>query len=410
MATPSDAFQFSRPISRQFSNIPSSLAVSVSAPQHNGQQTTPSDDEDDFKDNFDSEDHEGSGAFRRYLQTMKRHIRAKTTLANRMDDELKRMEISAYNLEGNNAPKCRYSVSTHSYAGPPCEPDMSCYAMVADAYAKAGLGRVGAELAQSVYERYENNNLSGIAPNAIFKTACLNAWCHADDWDSIDGWLQRMENEYIATNHEADAPDCVTYTSVLEGLSNSRKLKGHEIVRRSMKLLEKMKDLAASGTNSWARPNRFAYISVMKCQLRAGDGMEMIDRVESIYKRMEEDYKIFQTHDLKPRAAAAVSIFHAAARCRGGFKAAIRAEKLLREFQQRYEETGDADYRPVEGMYVAIMTAYAKTETLTAEKGADRAESLLEELESSGDKPSTHAITAGEKVLVPFVDMFLFHC
>jgi hypothetical protein len=411
VVTSSDAFQFSRPISRQFCKSPSSLAVSVSAPPTD-QQRIPDDDddeddEDEFDDNFDSKDYQGSGSFRRYLRSMRRSIRAKTTLANRMDDELKRVEIAFYNLKGKNAPKCRYSVSAHSYEGPPCEPDMSCYAMVATAYAKAGLGRIGAELAQNVYERYEKNSQSGIAPNAIFKTALLNAWCHSDDWIKIDGWLQRMEDEYAATNHEADAPDCVTYTSVIEGLANSRKLKGYEIANRSMNLLQKTKDLAESGTNPWARPNRYTYISVMKCQLRTGDGMEMVDRVESLYRQMEEDYKIFQTHDLKPRAVASVSIFNAAARCRGGIKAAMRSEELLTEIKQRYEETGDPDYCPVEGIYVALMTAYAKVEVNSAEKGGDRAEVLLAEIEKYGDKPSTQAITAGEKVQVIFVDLFL---
>lgn len=404
VVTSSDAFQFSRPLSSQCKSQ-SSLAVSVSAPP-TGQQKIPDDDDDDdeFDKKFDSKDYRGSGEFRRYLKSMRRSIRAKTTLANRMDDELKRVEIAYYNLKGNNAPKCRYSVSAHSYDGPSCEPDMSCYAMVATAYAKAGLGRVGAELAQNVYERYEKNSLSGVAPNAIFKTACLNAWCQADDWAKIDGWVQRMEDEYAATNHEADAPDCVTYTSVIEGLANSRKLKGYEIASRSMKLLQKTRDMADSGKNPWARPNRYTYISVMKCQLRTGDGMEMVDRVESLYRQMEEDYKIFQSPDLKPRAIASISLFNAAARCRGGMKAAIRAEELLSEFEQRYEETGDPDYRPVEGMYVALMTAYAKVEANSAEKGGDRAEVLLAEIEKHGDKPSTQAITAGEKIEVPFVD------
>jgi hypothetical protein len=406
VVTSSDAFQFPRPISRQLCKSPSSLAVSVSAPL-TGQEQNPYDDEaeDEFDDNCGSKDYRDSGIFRRYLRSMRRSIKNKTTLANRMDDELKRVEIAFFNLKGKNAPKCRYAVSAHSYEGPPCEPDMSCYAMVATAYAKAGLGRVGAELAQKVYERYEKNSVSGVASNAIFKTACLNAWCQADAWDKIDGWLQRMEDEYAATNHEADAPDCVTYTSVLEGLANSRKLKSHEIVSRSLVLLQKTKDLADSGKNPWARPNRYTYISVMKCQLRNGSGMEMMDRVESVYRQMEEDYKIFQTEDLKPRAVASISLFNAAARCRGGMKAALRAEELLLEFNQRYELTGDPDYRPVEGMYVALMTAYAKTEMNHAEQGGERAEVLLAEIKKHGDKPTAQAITAGEEVQAPFVDM-----
>ena len=98
VVTSSDAFQFSRPLSSQCKSQ-SSLAVSVSAPP-TGQQKIPDDDDDDdeFDKKFDSKDYRGSGEFRRYLKSMRRSIRAKTTLANRMDDELKRVEIAYYNL------------------------------------------------------------------------------------------------------------------------------------------------------------------------------------------------------------------------------------------------------------------------------------------------------------------------
>jgi hypothetical protein len=327
---------------------PTVLATSISTPSSALENLTGDGDLHNAVE-FPSYNH-----FRAYLKDMKRFIKSKTTLANRMDDELKRLEIQVYNLTGQEAPTCRYPPSDKCYGGPPIEPCENCYAMVCNAYAKSGLGRLGAELAEEVYKRYEKQMATGQRPSKIIKTAVLSAWAHADDWGKADEWLQQMENQFAVTKNEQDAPDMISYTCYIDGMANSRTLRGDEIARRSLEILDRTHKQARSGVNPFALPNRYSYISVMKCQIRSGKEIESIDDVERIYRMMEEEFHRLQRYDLKPKSVAAMPIFNAAARSRGGIKAAKRGEIFLKEIKDRYEATGDQDYRPLEGMYTSL--------------------------------------------------------
>ena len=377
----------------------SGLAATI-APRSESSSSIPGEDDidDDSPSDAYDDDQEvvsyNQARFRRYLQSMYKHVRNKRTLANRMDDELKMMEIQHYKLTGDEAPKCRFERSLHSYNGETCRPDMSSYTMVCNAYAKSGLGKAGAELAEDAYKRYEARCGHIEPPNAIIKTACLNAWCHADDFEKANQWLDDIENSYAATGSEVDAPDFITYTTYLEGLANSRHLPGEYIGKRAKEILEKMQRVSESGENPWARPNRYTYISAMKCQLKNSDGLAMMDRVERIYRQMERDYEKYGTYDLKPKAVSTVSYFNAASRCKGGLKAAQKADKFLHEMKERYEKTGDRDYKPLVGMYVGIMTAYGRVEYENAKLAVQRVDELLEDLQGYGYEPSTNAITA----------------
>jgi len=147
--------------------------------------------------------------FRSFLRGLSKKIYNKKTLANRMDDELKNMEIRKYkiNYHEDTRLQFRYPKSIE-YAGDIVEPDVSCYAMVANAYARAGLGRTGAELAEQVLDRCDEFSKNQ-RPNTILKTACLNAWIHADDWSMADYWIKQMEEQYHETGLEMDAPDAM---------------------------------------------------------------------------------------------------------------------------------------------------------------------------------------------------------
>jgi hypothetical protein len=310
-----------------------------------------------------------------------------------MDDELKRMEIRFFNIAPENAPVCRYEETDHSYKGPAIEPDVSCYAMVANAYAKAGLGRVGAELAEAVYHRCQTHSVAQ-RPNAILATACLNAWTNADEWKKADEWLTDMEEKFASTGDKFDAPDTVTYTCYLEGLANSRTLKGPEIARRGETVFQKVLALAASGDNPYVKPNRFTYIAAMKCLTREENGIETLNKAEGLLRELESMYAKTKIHATKPKSVAYLAVLNTAARCGAGIEGARRAEALLLELQKLSER--DSDYHIQEPCWTACLTAFARVQPEHAAEAAEKVDEILEKMENdtSVRRPSVHVYTA----------------
>ena len=156
-----------------------------------------------------------------------------------------------------------------------------------------------------------------------------------------------------------------------------------------------------SNENPYSMPNRFTYANVMKCQELSCRGYDCLDRVEKVYRQMEEDYHNPYFFDnkpnaLKPTAAIGLGLFRAAGHCKGGVNAAKKAKHLLDEFKLKYEETGDSDYKPLQGMYTGLLNAYAKVEPDHASKYADDVDEILEDMTSLGIEPNTFTTTAGK--------------
>jgi hypothetical protein len=334
-------------------------------------------------------------SFRNHLRVMTQSTRSKVTLANRMDDELKRMEIRFFDISPENAPVCRYEETDHSYKGPAVEPDVSCYAMVANAYAKAGLGKVGAELAEAVYQRCQTHSVAQ-RPNAILSTACLSAWTNADEWKNADSWLTDMEEKFASTGDKFDAPDTVTYTCYLEGLANSRNLKGPDIARRGEAVFKKVLALSTSGENPYVKPNRFTYIAAMKCLTREENGIVTLNKAEGLLRQLETLYAETKVHDTKPKSVAYLAVLNTAARCGAGMEGARRAEALLLELQKLSEQ--DSDYHIQEPCWTACLTAFARVEPEHAAEAAEKVDEILEKMENDTSirRPSVHVYTAGK--------------
>jgi hypothetical protein len=342
----------------------------------------------------------GINGFHRYLKGMSRHIKTKPTLADRMNDELKRLEIDFYNLTGDDVPQCQSDTTKNSYNGPVVRPDARCYTMVCSAYAHAGRGEEGAKLAEEVSVRYEQLNLE--PANAFILTSVMKAWVQAENWEQVDRCLQKIEDQFAATKNPLDSPDCMTYTCYIKGLAISHKVNKQKAATKSLELLDKMRDMYISGENKNALPNRHTYSYAMKCQERSAKGLVVIDRIEKVYRQLEADYDRFGVSTLKPTAIAAFPLFNAASRCMGSMPATKRAEGFLNELQKRYDETGDPEYRPLEGMYTSLLTAYAKVDVKNAQRCAKKVDEVLEAMERNQIKPSLHAITAAMKAKVNY--------
>jgi hypothetical protein len=398
-----DAFQTSKKYLRLgVRHTSTSLAISLSNPPINTAESANDDDnthsehqkirvtsvkKKEKKKEFDP--------FYKYLKTMSFRIKSKRTQANRMDDELKRLEINFYNLTAEDAPQCRQDVYKFSYKGPLVRPDASCYSLVCNTYANAGLGETGAVLAEEAFRRYEEHD--GVKYNAFILTALMKAWAAADDWEKADFWLQEMEDKFAETKDPVNAPNSKTYTSYIKGLANSRKLNKYEAAEKSLEILNKMREFYCSGENTLALPNRFTYSSVMKCQEHAYAGIKGIFRVEKVFRQLQDDYNRFGVSSMKPSAISALPLFTAASHCTGGIQAAERVEKILEELQARYDETGDLEYRPLEAMYTSLLATFAKVDSRNAKMCSQRVDKVLEAMKRNNITPSTHAITSGKQ-------------
>jgi hypothetical protein len=347
-----------------------------------------------------------SRTFQQYLKGLSSNgFKSKWKLAQRMDDELKRMEMIVYDLTKEDDPSYA-SLRTEqlAFAGEQAKPDERCYATVCSAYANAGYGETAALMAEKVMARYER--LSGEQANTHITTAVMKAWVRVDNWEKADLWLQAMEDRYSETGDARYAPDCVTYTSYISGLSTTTSLDKDTAGTRSLDMLHKMRNLYFSGENPAAMPNRYTYSAVMKSQERSCSGCESIERAEKVFRLLEEDYRNIGTIALKPNAIVGSGILHAAAHCGGGIKAAKKAEEIFEEFQQRFRETGDEDYRPLEGMYTSLFASYGKVEAKSAEKCARKVDALLEEMKTYGIEAKKYTLTAG-KMPLAFVCLFV---
>ena len=332
-----------------------------------------------------------SDPFYRYLRTLIKKIKSVKTRALVLDDELKRLEIRYYNLTGDDSPRCTYAASNqYTYKGPLVRPDDRCYSLVCNSY--SAIGKRGAHLAEEVLRRYGKHG--GDSYNSRLLTGVMKAWAFADDWDKADFWLMTMENRYKETGDPNNAPKSITYSLYIKALSSSKKLET-DAAEKSLEILDKMRDLYISGENAFALPTRFTYSSVMKCQERAFGGVKAVERVEDLYRQLEDDYKVFGGKDLKPAAIDALPVFTAVMHRKGSTKAAKYAENILQELQLRYEETGDINYRPTEIMYASLLSTYAKVSAHEAKRCSLQADKLLDAMKRNKLKPSAHTITSG---------------
>ena len=334
--------------------------------------------------------------FQQYLKGIAKGFVSKFAAAQRMDDELKRMEMITYGLRSRDDISYQNIEDTQSsFKGEYVKPDSRCYVSVCNAYANSGYGEQAAILAEEVAARYEK--LTGLKPGTHIMTSVMKAWLKSENWGKADEWFTRMETRYGETRDPQDLPDTVTYSNYISGLSTTRSLDKEIVGTKSVEMLRKMRESYLSGTNPNSMPNRFTYSFVMKCQEKAyeNNGYECIAQVEKVYRQLEDDYyNVFQANSLKPNAQIGLGLLRAVSRCKGGVKAAQKAEEMLEEFRQRYKETGDLDFKPVEGMYTSLLTTYGKVEQKSAYTYARKVEAVLEDMNNYGIEPNQYTMTA----------------
>ena len=253
--------------------------------------------------------------------------------------------------------------------------DVSCFAMVASAYAKAGMGIKGAMSAERIVETYISLTTSTAQKkNRVLLSAVVKAWALADDWTRAKKWLDRMIRN--AQENPEFGPDAMTYTAYIDALAKSTVKSNNEVKDEALDILEHMKTLPSTAQQ---QPNTYTYDAVMKCVARTND----METMEVLLKDLVDRYNNSNIKDrtMKPSARSYGAVMDAWSKSGRGLYAAQRADALLQELNALYQTTGDIGYHPNEYAYTFVLTSYARVDPTDISIALARTEQLLLEFE-----------------------------
>ncbi|KAG7356295.1 hypothetical protein IV203_000981 [Nitzschia inconspicua] len=312
--------------------------------------------------------------FYAYLYGMTRQIYNSNVLANRVDDELKRMETRFFNLLGDDIPLVRYplSIDSRGYNKKPCRPSLQVYELVASAYGRARLRKEGGWLAEDVLNRFQLHNPEAKLSMKLLG-AVMKAWIGARDFEKTEYWLRRME-ELFPNNVDESSNDVGSvpllgyqiYHPLVVGLQTMRAKKSMKIADLSRRAIETMRaNHESTLEKNCGRylPSNFTYIAAMENIKHSGySRVEQFDRIETLFRYQLEDYQRYGQSFSKPTADSGKLVFVAAGRCDfpKDYFAIEKCELLLEDLHNLYRETGNPDFRPVPRMYERMMSMYAR--------------------------------------------------
>jgi hypothetical protein len=304
--------------------------------------------------------------FTSYLFELKSLIKDRMDVANRLNDEVKRMEGRYYGLveeeylPKNHLPTPR--MDRFTYRGIIIRPTEQVYQLVCAAYCRASLGTIGAQLMEDVIARYEQFNPGEQASTKMMGYA-MKAWIAAQDMDRAEYWLRRIEGRYQKSRQRTNIPGDAIYGPFIKGLlADTRQSHARKVADMSIEIINKMNDWYETTKETFCHPGQDIYSVAIKCQTRGYTGMDALERIEGLFRQLLGSYKYEKHPTLKPTAETALPLFVAAANCYGLeiTKAAKIAEGILHEFEQLYIETGDIDFCPNTLMYQYILSMYMR--------------------------------------------------
>jgi hypothetical protein len=336
--------------------------------------------------------------FTAYLFGMKSKIKNRKDVANRLDDEVKRMESRYYGLVGDNLPQILYpyGMDGFAYRGKVVRPTEQVYVEVCAAYSRAGLGMKGAQLAEDAIARYEKLNPE-VQASAKMMGFAMKAWISVQDMDRAEYWLRRIEAKYQMTHDHSDIPGGAVYTPFVEGLlTDTTRSDGGKAADMSIEIIEKMNKIYMDTKENFCRPGRVIYSAAMKCQPHGYGGMEAFERMEGLFRQLQEAYKGAEHPKIKPTAETALPLFYAASNCYGldSIIAAKKAEEILREFHQLYNETSDVDFCPSAKIYQSMLSMYMQMNRLHKfDEYAERVGFLIDSIKETGVMVESHIVS-----------------
>jgi hypothetical protein len=333
--------------------------------------------------------------FHQYLKHLSFKIRNGERRAKLMDNALMILETRHFKISQGAGQQSRPEASERSYDGPVFRPDAKAYAMVINAYAKAGTGQTGATLAEEVARRYERFN-PGQLSNAFMIRGIVKAWLLAGNTEKGEHWIRKMEDNYATTRSPEHAPDATTYTLLIEALSSQGE-STPAAADIAIQILQKMRNAYISDENLQIMPTRQTYQAVMKCQQKSYTGMTSVNKMYAVLKQQITDHEEFERPQCsKPDASSVLPLLAVASEKRGNLQAIRIMETCIEELQSRFEETGDPDYQPLDQMFTLLFSAYSKVDFKESQGLSEKVDGYLATMERNMMKPSIYVCTAGK--------------
>ena len=236
------------------------------------------------------------------------------------------------------------------------------FVTVMDAWAKCGLGPVGAERCERLLERlislYETHGYNEIRPNPFVFGTVINAWSNADNKyetaEKAELILGRAEdlflNNSISSNPKYNLSNIV-YNLVIDAWSRRS---GSDTAERAEQVLERLLNNYHQTKNRFLRPDVITYTNVMKAFVNHPNGGDKAIKILEDMNNQYRDGNIRAKPDIK-----ALSVAMDACSKNG---MTIEAERILNDVD---------DERKNNIMFNTIITGY-KSEGL-----GDKAEALL---------------------------------
>jgi hypothetical protein len=342
--------------------------------------------------------------FLAYLYGMIGPIHNPNVVANRLDDELKRMESRFFDLIGDDLPVIRYPLGwdNRGYNKRPRWPTLEVYELVAWAYSKSTLREDGALLAENVLQRFQTHN-PHIPPSMKIMASIMKAWIAAKNLDKTQYWLNQIEDQF-QHHHVNDSdernvmlPGFAVYHPLVVGLQtmNNNKDNSQRIADLTVRAIETMRANLAATTqddvSDWYLPSTVTYLAAMNNVKNCTyDRIQQFDCLEKLLRYQLEDYRRFGR---RPRSKAGakqsfMTVLVAAGYCtvpKNLVKVVDRCENIMQQYHQLYQETGDMDFRPTPKMYERVITLYARSNRReNPQIFADRTLSLLQSMKQVG--------------------------
>lgn len=299
-------------------------------------------------------------------------------------------------------------------------PDKITFLGIFNTYAKTGISNAE-ERCDVMLDRMshykEMLELEDMVPDRVVYNAVLDALAKSQQPDAIakaEDTLTMMES----SPDEHLRPDIITYATAIDCFTKC----GGMSLQRADKLLRFVEGTFRSG-NEMLKPNAVFYSAILQAWAKTAT-VEGAEKAENLLKRNIGLYA--QGYDYaKPHTIVFNAVMDAIARS-NMFGAGARAEELLDEMESLYQ-LGDEDMRPSRRSFNAVILAYrnegnaskkaeelfnrmkdmaasgrievrpnvvsynnviaAVVEDRDSENTADRAQALLDQMESSGIKP-----------------------
>ncbi|KAG7351996.1 PPR: pentatricopeptide repeat domain containing protein [Nitzschia inconspicua] len=225
-------------------------------------------------------------------------------------------------------------------------PSVVSYSTVLDGYARStepGAPLRAESLLREMLDKHRNG-VSAVAPNAVSFNSVIFSHMKSGNIQAAESLLRQMHDEYIRSGNKDIRPTLETYSSVMSGLSRTRRRDAGE---RAEKLFHDVKNMARSGDLDKA-PDLVLYNTVLDCWAKSS-GSKSPDKAKCFLDTMIAD-------GVTPDVISFNTVIHSMANA-GRFR---EAEDMLEEMKEVGVQPNTVTFNTVLSAYVSAVSSKSK--------------------------------------------------